>query len=50
MDKLGGDIYGNHGYQGHRIDKEVAETVKSFPAAAAESEGFETNLSIENLF
>lgn len=49
MDKLGNDIYGNHGWQGSHLDRDVAETVKSFPSAPAD-EGFETNLSAENLF
>lgn len=48
MDRLPSDtIYGSHGYQGHRTDDEVKETVKSFPTTEGE---FETNLSVENLF
>jgi hypothetical protein len=52
MDKLNGDVYGSHGYQGHStVDRDVAATVKSFPSADEKKDDeFETNLSVENLF
>lgn len=50
MDKLHGDsIYGVHGYQGSTMDKDVTETVKTFPVEE-KSEEFESNLSLDNLY
>lgn len=49
MDKLKGDtIYGDHGWQGSTVDKDVAETVTSFPDK--DDSGFSSTLSAENLF
>lgn len=48
MDKLNAEIHGIHGYQGSQIDKEVESTVKTFPAKG--DDGFESNLSVDNLF
>lgn len=51
MDKLKGDIYGDHGWQGGTLDKDVAETVGTFEKPKDDSgSGFEENLSLENLY
>lgn len=50
MDKLNPDIRGSHGWQGSTIDNDVASTVTSFPDKDEKEDGFETNLSVENLF
>ena len=49
MDRLNGDIYGSHGYQGSSLDRDVSNTVGSFDSFKKDSGGFDSSIGIEGL-
>jgi hypothetical protein len=49
MDKLDGNIYGNHGYQPSNLDREISSTVSAFEKKIKKETGFDSSLGIEGL-